>query len=65
MKRMDFDSLGRAAGARVKAENTIVEKWPMRVKRKAGQPGAEEEFRMVLASCHTGVERYVEWVRTA
>ncbi|UKZ69119.1 uncharacterized protein TrAtP1_010132 [Trichoderma atroviride] len=41
-------------------ENTVVEKWPMRLKKKAGQPGAQEEFDLLFGSGH-GNERYVEW----
>lgn len=44
----------------VMKENTIVEKWPMRLKKKAGQPGAQEEFDLLLGTGH-GNERYVEW----
>jgi len=65
MKQLDFEGVARTAGARMKTRNSIVEDWPLRVKRKAGQPGAEGEFRTVLASDHTGIERYVEWARTA
>lgn len=60
---MDFAGVERRAGAKIKEDNDLVEKWRLRVKRKPGQEGAEEEFRMVLASSHTGCERYVEWVR--
>lgn len=63
MKQLDFEGVARTAIAEMKSRNSIVEKWPLRVKRKPGQAGAEDEFRTVLASDHTGIERYVEWKR--
>ena len=47
----------------VKEENTIIEKWPMRLKLSLPQPGAQEEFDILQASGHSGNERYVEWKR--
>lgn len=47
----------------MKDHHTIVEKWPLRLKLEPGQPGAEEELKVSLASGHTHVERYVEWAR--
>lgn len=44
----------------VMKKNAVVEKWPMRLKKTAGQPGAKEEFDLLLGSGH-GAERYVEW----
>lgn len=50
------------AGVRMREPNTIIEAWPMRVKKAPSEPGAKEEFEMLLASSCTGGERYVEWV---
>ncbi len=47
----------------MKKINTIHEKWPTQLKLKAGQEGAEEEFRLNLGSGFTNIERYVEWRR--
>lgn len=63
MSDRDFEGAAQAAAAKMKDKNTLVEEWPFRVKRAPGETGAEEEFRMVFASRHSGVQRYVEWTR--
>jgi hypothetical protein len=52
-----FDSIGKTIGLQVRDKNTIVEKWPLRLKRGA----SKENFNILLASGHIGGERYVEW----
>lgn len=53
-----FLEVARTAGLMIKERNTIVEKWPLRLK-----PGAsKEEFRDLISGGHWGSERYVEWV---
>ena len=47
----------------MKVENTIIEKWPLRLKLSLPQPGVQEEFDTLQASGHSGGERYVEWKR--
>ena len=47
----------------MRKRNTVVEAWPMRLKKKPKEKGADEEFQTLMASCCTGAERYVEWVR--
>ena len=37
---------------------TIIDKWPLRIKRRAGEEGAVEEY---LEMHPTGWERYAEW----
>jgi hypothetical protein len=59
MTKWKFEECGRLTNMAMK-NNTIVEKWPMRLRRKVGQPGAKEEFDLLLGSGH-GNERYVEW----
>ena len=54
---------GQAAGARIKQRNTIVEKWPAALKLHPGQPGAQEEFDILVGSALSSDERYVEWKR--
>ena len=49
----------------MRQRNAVVEAWPMRLKTKPGEKGADEEFQSLLASSCTGAERYVEWVREA
>lgn len=51
--------MGSFLGLEMKADNSIVAKWPMRL---GGNP-TQQEFEMVFWSGHTGCERYVEWHR--
>lgn len=51
-------------GLAVKDRHTIVEEWPLRLKLRPNQVGAQEEFEILASSAHTGAERYVEWKRT-
>jgi hypothetical protein len=41
----------------MKEKNTVIEKWPMRLKKEA----TKEDFDILNASGHMGSERYVEW----
>ncbi|KAK4113195.1 hypothetical protein N656DRAFT_824922 [Canariomyces notabilis] len=59
----NFGAIAAESGAVEKGNNTIVEKWPLRLKRQLGQEGAQEEFRVMLASSYTSMERYMEWTR--
>jgi hypothetical protein len=52
-----FEEIGKGAGLKMKSNNTIIEPWPMRLKKNATQ----EEFDILLASSHMGSERYIEW----
>lgn len=61
MKWTNFKEVEQSGRLEVKKENTIIEKWPMKLKLKPGQKGAKEEFDLLLSSSHTGQERYVEW----
>ena len=45
----------------MKTKNTVVEKWPFRLKLRSGQPGAQEELERLLRSGLSGKEVYVEW----
>jgi hypothetical protein len=63
MQDLGFAEMSRSIDLMVKAENTIIEKWPMRLKLSLPQPGAQEEFDILQASDHSGSERYVEWKR--
>lgn len=56
-EKVKISENSRAAGLRIKT-NTVVERWPLRLKENA----TKEEFETLLASGHTGCERYVEWV---
>lgn len=61
MDRFGFGACAQSAGVRIKAKNTIIEAWPMRLRKKPGEEGAEEDFERLLASTCIGAERYVEW----
>lgn len=63
MEFCNFKQISADLSVRMKGKNTIVEEWPTQPKLKAGQEGAEEEFRLFLGSGFTNVERYVEWSR--
>ncbi|KAK8038412.1 hypothetical protein PG994_015179, partial [Apiospora phragmitis] len=45
----------------MKSQNTIIDKWPLRLKKRYGQPGALEEFKELMGSGSVGSARYVEW----
>ncbi|TVY19932.1 hypothetical protein LARI1_G002648 [Lachnellula arida] len=57
MNRCGFKVAASFSSLEMKGENTVQEKWPMRLRKGATQ----EEFELLLASGHTGSERYVEW----
>ena len=60
-KDCQLPEAGNARGMIMKKENTIVPKWPLRLKQNATQA----EFSRLQASGRTGCERYVEWRRAA
>ncbi|PGH28167.1 hypothetical protein AJ80_00057 [Polytolypa hystricis UAMH7299] len=51
---------GECLGLGMKSHHTIVEKWPMRLKKNPSQ----REFDLLFWTNHVGSERYVEWHRT-
>lgn len=61
MVTLDFEQISTELRVEMKKNNTVVEKWPTRLKFQPGQNGAEEEFRLNLGSNFTNIERYVEW----
>jgi hypothetical protein len=65
VKELKFAEAGQSVGAAVKETHTVIEKWPFRLKLRPGQPGAQEEFDQVMGGGVVGMERYVEWKRTA
>ena len=56
-----LDEISKAAELTMDSKNTIVRPWPMRLRKNATQ----REFDILLASGHTGSERYVEWKSAA
>ncbi|KAF7958784.1 hypothetical protein EAE96_002317 [Botrytis aclada] len=57
VKEYRLYEISKMEGLKMKTKNTLVEKWPLRLRNGATQ----EEFDMLLASGHLGSERYVEW----
>lgn len=53
--------LSHHQGLRLKKVHTIIPKWPFRLEKRLGDPGAQEEFDELLASGSSGFERYMEW----
>lgn len=58
-----FNEISDAIGLTIKDRNTIVDKWPTRIKRKTNEAGAKEEFHRLLSTENTCMERWVEWER--
>jgi hypothetical protein len=58
-----FEQISADLRVEIKQSNTVVEKWPTKLKLHLGQEGAEEEFRLNLGAKFTNIERYVEWRR--
>ena len=56
-----FDTAGGEAVMRMKAANTVIDAWPLRLGKAYGEPGAREAFDRLVASGSSGNERYVEW----
>lgn len=61
MKLQNFAMLTELSGMEFKRQHTIIDPWPLRLKKKPHQRGAREEFLMLLSSGHSGCERYMEW----
>lgn len=57
MQQHRFPEISKSAGLEMKHKNSIVQPWPLKLRRNATQ----HEFDVLHASGHTGVERYVEW----
>lgn len=65
MEAHEFTRFGQAFGMEIKVNHTLVEKWPLKVQKRPGQAGSQEEFNMRFQFGHSGHERYVEWKRGA
>lgn len=61
VKQTDFHQSEREHGLRRRPTNTIIERFPYRLKKAFGADGYEEEFDTLLASSLAGGETYVEW----
>lgn len=63
MEMIGLIQVGDRQGMKMKEPNGVIEAWPYRMKKRAGEEGAQEEFETVLESFMMGGGRYVEWVR--
>ena len=66
-QKFDVFEFAKAKGLHgliMKDSHTIIEKWPMRLKKRMGQPGAKEEFEMYCEAGSDGMVRYAEWHQT-
>ncbi|KAK5122415.1 hypothetical protein LTR85_003999 [Meristemomyces frigidus] len=57
MEGHNFKAVEQYFDMRIKNPHTIIEKWPIALKLRPGQKGAQEEFNLLLSSSHTGNER--------
>ncbi|RGP78863.1 set and mynd domain-containing 3 [Fusarium longipes] len=64
-KMFSFSEFPRYIGVAIKEKNTIVEKWPFRLKLSPEQKGAKEEFDLMMRGGASGKELYLEWKRIA
>ncbi|KAH2509832.1 hypothetical protein KXW70_008657 [Aspergillus fumigatus] len=53
-KKFKFYEVADLLGAAMKETNTIIDKWPYRLKFRPGQPGAQEEFDRCLTGGTSG-----------
>ena len=58
MRMEEFDT------ASMKAANTVIAAWPLRLRKEFGEPGAQQAFDRLMESGFSGNERYVEWMRS-
>jgi hypothetical protein len=63
MTEFDFPIAAELAGAAMKLEHTVIEKWPFKLKLRPGQPGAQDEFNRLFSGGLSSKERYIEWKR--
>ncbi|OTB03265.1 hypothetical protein M426DRAFT_60852 [Hypoxylon sp. CI-4A] len=61
MEVHDFVELSKACGLRLKPKHSIIEPWPLKFPGGRPTKKAQGDFKALLASLHTGEERYVEW----
>lgn len=64
MENMAVAEMEEALSVAVKDKHTVIDKWPYQLKLRPGQPGAQEEFDLLVGAGLAGTERYVEWRRT-
>ncbi|RYP39103.1 hypothetical protein DL766_000559 [Monosporascus sp. MC13-8B] len=65
MEVHEFAGVALGVGLQMKAAHTIIDAWPMKLSDGRPTPKAKEDFALLLSSCYTGQERFVEWKLTA
>ncbi|KAL8690630.1 MAG: hypothetical protein Q9218_003964 [Villophora microphyllina] len=63
MESRKFKTAGDVADLKMRNENLVVQPWPLRLTKKTGERGAEEEFYKLAATSNMCEARYVEWIR--
>jgi len=61
MERESFEEICKFTGMVMKATNTVIQPWPLRLSKTATQ----KDFYSLHKSAHDGSERYVEWKRAS
>jgi hypothetical protein len=57
----DFAGAALRTRLEMKADNTIIDAWPMKVSGSTPTSKTRHDFAVLLSSDHTGQERYAEW----
>ncbi|CEI66053.1 hypothetical protein FVEN_g4536 [Fusarium venenatum] len=60
-----FSEFPRYIGVAMKEKQTIVEKWPYRLKLEPEQKGSKEAFDLLMRGGTSGKELYLEWRRSS
>lgn len=61
MKKLQFKEIGCFLGLSMKRSHTVVDQWPLKLKAGSNQSIDWKDLEILLASSHSGTERYVEW----
>ncbi|KAI3049468.1 hypothetical protein CBS147353_11672 [Aspergillus niger] len=64
IKLFRFDRIPADLHVAMKNVNTVVEAWPTKPTLRPNHREAQNEFKVLLGSHHTCVERFLEWRRT-
>jgi hypothetical protein len=59
-----FDEISTELNVTMKKINTVVEAWPTKQTLQLGHKEAEHEFKVLLGSNYTCLERFAEWKHT-
>ncbi|KAF5984263.1 hypothetical protein FCOIX_2766 [Fusarium coicis] len=62
-RKLEFNKFPEFMKVGIKGQQTIIDKWPFRLKLKPGQQGAQQEFHRMMGPGVNGKEFYLEWKR--